>query len=195
MPQFYARIILHTTFSTKYRLPLINPEIEAELHAVLYSALEKQGSTVLKVGGIPDHVHIIHSLPRTKSISELMERAKSISSAWIKTEGHRYRNFAWQDGYASFSVDYRKVDGVIRYVERQKIHHGLAGNGLTYEQEYEKLLRAYGFTDYNKAYLFPDPPEDGYVSEPLPTWRTTDPRRGVSHSVGLRTAGSALRFR
>lgn len=184
MPQSFARIILHSTFSTKYRLPLIDPSIEAELHAVIRSAMQNMGATVLRIGGVPDHVHIVHSLPRTVAIAELMRAAKSVSSSWIKTQGVQYRRFNWQDGYATFSVDYRKVDLLIRYVDRQKEHHGLAGSGLSYEAEFEKLLQNFGFTAYNRAYLFPEPPEDDLLSEPLPAYGLSQPWKGVSLSDG-----------
>lgn len=155
MPQSYARIILHTTFSTKYRLPLIDPDIESRLHAVLAGELKTLGATVLSVGGVSDHVHIVHSLPRDRSLAELMQKAKAVSSRWVKTMGKEYASFAWQDGYASFSADYRSLNGLLSYVANQHEHHGMAGKGMTYEQEYIKLLEAYGFEDYKTKYLFP----------------------------------------
>lgn len=158
MPRSYAQIILHTTFSTKYRLPLISPAIEALLYAVIISEFRRHGSIVLRIGGTPDHLHIVHTLPRDCTLANLLRSVKAVSSKWIKRQGEFYERFAWQEGYASFSVDYRKKEAIIRYVDNQKEHHGLTGNGLTFEQEYLKLLRAFGIADIDLERLFPELP-------------------------------------
>jgi len=85
-------------------------------------------------------------------------RIISTSFIRIKRQGEFYERFAWQEGYASFSVDYRKKEAVIRYVDNQKEHHGLTANGLTFEEEYLKLLRAFGIADVDLERLFPELP-------------------------------------
>jgi len=157
MPQSYARIILHTTFSTKYRTPYLHPDIEKELFPLMTSFFRERGCTVLRINAVPDHIHIVHSLPRTKALAEVMEKVKKLSSKWLKTKGERFRCFAWQDGYASHSVDYRKLEGIFNYVDNQKTHHGFGNTRLTFEIEYRRILQAFDL-EYDERFLFPTHP-------------------------------------
>ena len=160
MPQSYDRIIIHTTFSTKYRHPWIDEKIESELHKVMTNCFASLGSIVLEINGTPDHVHIVHTLPRTKSIAEVLNHVKSTSSCWIKTKGEKYAWFGWQDGYGAFSADYRKLEGLLRYVRNQKNHHGLNNQLMDFEQEYTRMLIAFGYPDFNPTYQFPKLPQN-----------------------------------
>ncbi len=116
---------------------------------------------VEEIGGTLDHVHILHTLPRTKSIAKLLEDAKSFSSKWMAEQG--YYNFWWQDGYGSFSVDYQAIEQVKQYIRNQKAHHyGNLANyhtaaKLSFEDEVLSLLDRHAIP-YNPKYLFPQDP-------------------------------------
>lgn len=168
MPQSYDRIIVQTTFSTKYRQPLIDQKIEAKLYAIMIAAAQKLGVIVIEIGGTADHVHIVHNIPRTRSIAEIVNAIKSVSSKWIKSKGEDYAWFGWQDGYGCFSADYRNLDGLIKYVRKQKERHGVSNKKMTFREEYTRYLRAYGFSDFNAEYQFPEQPSDDHCREPLP---------------------------
>lgn len=159
MPQSYDRIILHTTWSTKYRMPYIEANIEEKVHNLIAELFRGFDCIVLAVGGTPNHVHVVHSLPRTKSIAEIMKAVKSVSSNAIKRMNPEYEWFSWQDGYGTFSADYRKLEGLLAYVRNQKRHHGLEGNRMTFEDEYSKMLVAFGYPDFNPEYQFPCAPD------------------------------------
>ncbi|OAV43939.1 IS200/IS605 family transposase [Lewinella sp. 4G2] len=165
MPSSFDRIVVHTVFSTKYRHPFIDDEIEESLHLIISRLLVDQGCTVLEINGMPDHIHILHTLPRTKSISSVMRIAKSQSCDWARNQHpERYEHFAWQDGYAVFSVDYRKLEKTRLYIQNQKFHHGACPSGakplriISYRTELLSLFKAYGIKDYDTNYLFPRPP-------------------------------------
>ena len=70
----------------------------------------------------------------------LMQEVKTESSKWIKTQGEAYQNFHWQEGYGAFSVGYREVENLVRYIENQKKHHGIT----TFQEEFRNFLKAYG---------------------------------------------------
>jgi REP element-mobilizing transposase RayT len=177
MPQSYARIELHTTFGTKYRTPWIDERIEPELHAILAEQLRSHGCVVREINGTADHVHLLHTLPRTKCIADVMKDVKAVSSRWIKTKGLQYANFDWQDGYATFSADYRRLNGIRHYVRHQKEHHGLQGSNMTFVDEFTKLMNAYGYPDYTKQYVFPDEPANNILRDPArPRYRRTSHR-------------------
>ena len=83
--------------------------------------------------GIEDHVHVLHSLGRTRSVAWVMEKLKSNSSRWMKEQGAV--DFWWQPGYAAFSVGRSELERVKGYIHRQREHH----REHTFEQELRAL--------------------------------------------------------
>ncbi|MCP9236999.1 IS200/IS605 family transposase [Lewinella sp. JB7] len=162
MPQSFIRVVLHTTFGTKYRRPLILPEIEQALHQVLDAKLRDMDCRVYKIGGAMDHVHLLHGLPRSHRISDVLREVKARSSCWMRDHG--YPDFKWQTGYACHSADYRDRSVLERYIANQKAHHyGSVAAYLekasrtqvrrTFEDEYRTLLDELDLM-YEEKYLF-----------------------------------------
>ena len=160
MSNSYLRIVLHTTFSTKFRRPSISPEAEQGMYQLIDSRLRRMGCTVYAINGTLDHVHLLHGLPRDRSLASIIGDLKSISSKWMRARG--YGEFLWQRGYASHSVDYRSIERVKRYIANQKQHHyGSKENFarvaiMTFEEEFERLLLHFDMP-YEARYLFPQP--------------------------------------
>ena len=75
------------------------------------------------VGGRPDHILILTSLPHTISLSDFVRTIKANSSRWIKGINPRYKNFSWQAGYGAFSVSESNKGSVSSYILNQKEHH------------------------------------------------------------------------
>ena len=149
MSQSLSKIILHNVFSTKHRAPLIPYSLKDELYAYLTIASQSLGSYVHKIGGTSDHIHICCTLPRTVTVSTLLENFKSSSSRWMKTKGKHLSNFAWQNGYASFSVNPYHFDGLLQYIENQEQHHRKA----CYKEEVVGLLKRHS-VEYDERYLW-----------------------------------------
>ena len=104
MPQSLAKVLLHVTFGTKNRVPFIQPAVQPKLFAYLAGVCRANGSEAFRVGGTEDHVHIACTLPRTLTLSDLLEETKKASSAWVKRQDPDLRDFAWQAGYGAFSL-------------------------------------------------------------------------------------------
>jgi len=149
MAQSLAKIILHVVFSTKNRSKLILDEFKSELHAYLASACNGNGSHAFKVGGTHDHVHIACTLPRAMSVSALLDRIKSNSSKWMKQRSPCTMQFAWQNGYAVFSIGQSQLSALISYIDLQMDHHGK----LDFKEEVLELLEKYQI-EYNERYLW-----------------------------------------
>ena len=158
MPCSYSQIVLHSVWSTKYRNPFIDEGIEHELHGIMIDAFAQNNCYVHEIGGTDDHIHVLHTLPRTKSIADVLAAVKSISSGWLSGKGERYEWFEWQDGYGTFSVDYRYLDKIRRYVKNQRAHHAMNGPYKSFEEEYTAILRTFGHEDFTPQYVFPAPP-------------------------------------
>lgn len=81
-------------------------------------------SPAIVIGGVEDHVHALFSLSKNQPFKKIVEEVKKGSSKWMKTcEGSGNAEFAWQAGYAGFSVSQSSVAKVIRYIAEQAEHH------------------------------------------------------------------------
>jgi len=149
MAQSLSKVYLHIVFSTKKRFPFIKPEIEDELYAYMGGTIKKLGGIPFIINGMGDHIHIFSTLPRTVALSKFLEEIKKNSSRWIKTKGTAYQNFAWQGGYAAFSVSDSVKDTVVQYIQNQKEHH----RSLSFKEEVIKFLKKYDL-DYDEKYLW-----------------------------------------
>ena len=69
-----------------------------EIFAYVGGIIKGVNGLPIEIGGRPDHIHILTSLPKTMSLSEFVRVIKSNSSKWIKGLDVRYRMFEWQEG-------------------------------------------------------------------------------------------------
>jgi len=56
-------------------------------------------------------------------VSDVLKLIKANSSKWINDEKVLGRDFAWQVGYAAFSVSESQAETVRRYIRNQQEHH------------------------------------------------------------------------
>ena len=96
-------------------------------------------------------MHVLFLLSRDESISHIVEEIKRNSSRWLKTVDAYYHHFAWQNGYAAFSVSQSVADKTLQYICNQGEHH----KHLSFREEYVKFLELYGI-DYDTQFLFRD---------------------------------------
>ena len=149
MAQSLSQIYIHIIFSTKRRQPFIKPDVEPELFAYIGDTIKRNGGIPFLINGTENHIHIFSTLPKNISIAKFIEEIKRNSSRWIKSKGSGYNNFAWQNGYGSFSVSSSKKGIVIKYIASQKEHH----KKQTYNEELLTFLDKYKI-DYDEKYLW-----------------------------------------
>jgi hypothetical protein len=85
------------------------------------------------------------------ALARLTEEIKRHSSRWIKTKGPYYNQFAWQGGYAGFSVSQSLHDKTKLYIQNQEEHH----KKMTFKEELMAFLKEYGI-EYDERYLWTD---------------------------------------
>jgi len=78
---------------------------------------------VLAVGGMPDHIHLFVRMTNIHSFADLMKHVKGGSSRFISSTLKPGEWFAWQGGYAVYSVAMRDRYKLIRCIDNQKQHH------------------------------------------------------------------------
>jgi putative transposase len=69
-------------------------------------------------------MHIVAAIPPKLAVSELVKRLKGASAHYLNYEVRPGRRFTWERGYGALSVGQRQRPIAVRYVERQKEHHG-----------------------------------------------------------------------
>ena len=95
--------IYHIVFSTKERAPLIyGNEIRDRLYEYLGGVIQGEKGSLLEIGGVEDHVHLLTRFGAAIAVSEMVQRIKGNSSHWLNQQSGIW--FAWQNGYAAFTV-------------------------------------------------------------------------------------------
>lgn len=136
MPQSLVKILVHMVWSTKDRIRLIEPEIEARLFGYISGIISNNKGRMIIAGCDADHMHVLASVGRN-DIGELIGDIKRDSSKWMKRNG--VPNFYWQRGYGAFSIGQSQLPEVTRYIATQKEHH----RKYTYQDEFRTLCRKY----------------------------------------------------
>ena len=146
MPQSLVKILVHVVFSTKNRVDLIHPEIEAALYAYIHGIVEHNKSKLILGNGTANHGHLMISMGKTVDISDLVGDIKRDSSLWMKQHD---RSFYWQEGYGAFSIGESQVPRVSAYIQNQKEHH----RKQDFQDEFRGLLSRYK-VDYDERYVW-----------------------------------------
>ncbi|MEI6139043.1 MAG: transposase [Mariniphaga sp.] len=149
MSQSLSKMYVHAIFHVKNNDILIKPEDHEELYAYIGGVIKLSKSIPVIINGIENHVHVLCIMAKTICLADLMEDIKRHSSRWIKTKGIHYQNFAWQGGYAGYSVSPSKVEAVRKYIENQKTHH----LSQSFKDEYIQFLKEHD-VDYNEDFLW-----------------------------------------
>ncbi len=62
-----TNLLVHFIFSTRNRAPLINAEIEQDLHSYIGGIIREIGGVAMSINGMQEHVHLLMRVPATHS--------------------------------------------------------------------------------------------------------------------------------
>jgi putative transposase len=148
MATTFTNLLYHIVFSTKNRVPLIHEAIRERIYEYLGGVIRGEKGTLLEIGGVPDHVHLLVRLRAEPSVAVMLRNMKSNSSRWLNEEVNPGGQFGWQIGYGAFSVSESQVGKVRRYIQNQENHH----RKVSFRDELIDLLRKHGI-EYDERYL------------------------------------------
>ena len=140
MSHSFTNLLYHVVFSTKYRHPWLDPEVAPRVFAYLGGLVREDNGTALLVNGVADHVHLLVQLHQDHSVSAFLRALKARSSLWIHKTFPALEQFAWQTGYAAFTVSRSQAEKVRRYIANQENHH----RKQSFQEEFRALLRKHG---------------------------------------------------
>jgi len=143
----YLSLHYHIVFSTKNRERLIAPEWRDRFHEYLGGGVKGLDGFPQGVGGTNDHVHLLVGLKATHRLSDFMRELKKSSSNWVRDTINQ-RHFAWQEGYAAFSVSATARKSIQDYISNQEEHHRVK----SFREELVAFLKKAG-VEYDPKYL------------------------------------------
>lgn len=147
MSSTYTSLHYHLVFSTKHRQASITDSWRNRLHSYLGGAVRGLEGFPQGVGGVEDHVHLLVGLTPNHRLADFLRELKKSSSKWVHDETGS-RDFAWQEGYAAFSVSPPARIDVAHYIANQVEHH----RQRSFRDELIELLQRAG-VEYDPKYL------------------------------------------
>lgn len=151
MSQPLSKLYVHLVFHIKFNSVPIRSEDENHLYAYIGSIIKDNQSMPILINGTKDHLHILCVQSKNIALAKLVEEIKRHSSRWIKTLNPYYHQFAWQGGYAGFSVSPSLYDRTKKYIAKQEEYHKKA----TFKEELITFLKEYDI-EYDEHYLWSD---------------------------------------
>jgi putative transposase len=123
MRRNFTQLYVHLIWATWDRLPLITPNIKEQIYNVISYECKQLGCSVVVIGGIEDHVHLLTGFPANVAISELVKQIKGSSSHCVMNQIQPNEFFKWQGSYAAFSVNHQDLNEIAAYIQNQATHH------------------------------------------------------------------------
>ena len=145
----HTGILLHVIFSTKLRYPLLHDDWRDELFAYIGGTITEHKGSLLRAGGIEDHVHLLIKIHPSFAIADTIRLIKSNSSRWISEQRKLGHRFEWQRGYGAFSVSQSMSNKVKAYLDGQREHH----QKHSFRDEYLSILRRHAI-EFDERYVF-----------------------------------------
>ena len=146
----YTQILYQIVFGASNLNQFLYPESQNQLFKYIANICRNMKCEPYSIGGHKNHIHMMISLHRSVSLSQLVKDVKLSSGIMMKENNSDFKNFkGWQVGYGGFSYNYSEKEKLIKYVERQEEHH----KKTSFTEEIMKFYRDFGI-DFEMKYLF-----------------------------------------
>mgnify|MGYP002511226229 CR=1 FL=1 len=107
----YTNLLYHIVFRPKNSEYVITIAYEDVLYRYIWGYVTNKKGTLLRIGGMPDHIHMLVSIPPKYSVSQIMGYLKGKSSLMIF---EKYANMKYKYGNRHFWCRGYYVDTVGR---------------------------------------------------------------------------------
>ena len=148
MGHTYTALHYHIVFGTKNRVPSITPDVQTRLYEYIGGIVRGENGVLIEIGGMPDHMHLSASFHPTSCVADVIRRIKGNSSKWVHENLHGMEAFAWQAGYAAFTVSQSNLGDVEAYIRNQRTHHA----NLSFKEKFVAFLKRHGI-QYDERYV------------------------------------------
>ena len=139
----------HVVFSTKYRRKQITESLQDRLYHYVGGIERSQNGSLIEMGGIEDHVHLLVNLSPTIAVSDAVRELKANSSKWVNELPETKTRFQWQKGYGAFTVSHSQIAKIQAYIRDQREHH----RTRSFQEEFIAFLKRH-HVRYDPRYVF-----------------------------------------
>ncbi len=123
MSRSMTEVIVHFVWATKKREPILTAQWEPVVYRCIQGKCRRLKCTVLALGGLEDHVHLLAVVPSHVSVCDLMRQVKGVSARFANGELPLGVFLQWQEGYSALSISRSDVERVKQYILCQKQRH------------------------------------------------------------------------
>jgi putative transposase len=133
----YTKLLYHIVLRPKYSLPVIREEHEKELYRYIWGFVKNKGCILIRIGGMPDHIHLLVETNPTMALSEFMRDMKTSTSMFIKNHSESFPKFeGWGKSFYAMTCSYTDKEVINHYIMTQKEHH----KGIDFKEELKTIL-------------------------------------------------------
>jgi putative transposase len=110
----------HTVFTTKYRMPLLTPEIAERCEQIIRQIARDLNIRIIRMAVNSDHVHIFYIYPPKLSPSVIVKKFKNYSSLNLRREfpelKKKVKKHLWapSNWHSSVGIGFEVVENYIR---------------------------------------------------------------------------------
>ena len=122
MSDVYEESYCHLVWATTRREAMIQPLAEDMLYDYIRQKSRERKAFVYALGELPDHVHLVCSVPVSLAVSEFVKLIKGSSSHYM-SHHKQVTAMRWQRGYSYLTFSKHDLPAVVQYVECQKERH------------------------------------------------------------------------
>ncbi len=140
----HVQLTYHIIFTPWRRERVINEVHERELYMFMYNFATERGLKIWRIGGMPDHVHILCDIPPKYAVADIIRSMKSEASKFMSVNPHFPYWNKWGEGYACVTVDKSTLQTRISYIKNQKEHH----KHKSFAEEFGEFLAEYGLDSW-----------------------------------------------
>ena len=139
----FTNLFYHIVFHTKHNAMAIVEEHENLLYAYIHGFCKHNGVRLMRIGGMPDHIHMLVAIPPQIAVSTFVKQVKVASSKML-CENSQFNGFdGWQSGYGAFTYSQKDVEMIVNYIKKQKEHH----KHVSFRDEYRLWLIENGISE------------------------------------------------
>ena len=133
----------HLVFAPKYRRQVIYKDIKADVGQILGTLCRRKGIEIIEAQCMPDHIHMLLSIPPKMCVSDFIGYLKGKSTLMIferhANMKYKYgRRCFWTKGYYISTVGGNKA-AIVKYIREQEVEDQMSDQ-LSFK-EYEDSFR------------------------------------------------------
>ena len=145
----YTNLICHIVIRPKSSQRVIAEAYEKKLYAYILGFSNNKHCRLYRIGGMPDHVHILIEMAPDICVSDFVKDLKTSTNAFMRKNKDMFPLFeGWASEYFAASCSPSDVEGVRQYIIGQKEHH----KSVSFIDELKQVMRECG-VDFEENFL------------------------------------------